>query len=48
MLADNKLSVCGPIVQLLLNGIENRFKLMLTNTNAQLAAVVHPRLLDLT
>ena len=43
MLADNKLSVCGPIVQLLLNGIENRFKLMLTNTNAQLAAVVHPK-----
>ena len=38
MLADNKLSVCGPIVHLLLNGIENRFKLMLTNTNAQLAA----------
>ena len=37
------MSVCGPIVQLLLNGIENRFKLMLTNTNAQLAAVVHPK-----
>lgn len=43
LLAKNKLSVCGPVVRLLLDGIDRRFQLMLTNTEAQLAAVVHPK-----
>jgi hypothetical protein len=43
LLAHNKLSMCGPVVQLLLNGIAKRFQFMLSNTDAQLAAIVHPK-----
>ena len=43
LLTQNKLSVCGPLVQLILKGIDKRFEVMLTNMDAQLAALVNPK-----
>jgi len=43
LLVNNKLSVCCPVIKLLLDGIDKRFQFMLTSTEAQLAAVVHPK-----
>ena len=37
------LTLCQPLVQLLLNGIEKRFEHIFNSSEAQLAAVVHPK-----
>ena len=43
MLANNKLSVCGPIAQLVLSGISKRFLLMEQNTDCLLYTSPSPR-----
>lgn len=38
-----RLSVCAPLASCLVSAINNRFSDMLSNTDAQLAAVVSPK-----